>query len=291
MVSSKRADSLARRSCQRVRSNILSYCKKICFTILLVLVFTFGISASALGDPPITPPTDPSAIPVLPSEFTTAQPALQQLKLAALKDTKRQIRLYQKSAWRWQRMMGMHRTPASRLSLHTRSIAYAQWSLKKWKTISSRSHIKAKHWMALRISYFKQNIAHWTLVMGKKPSGFTAPSGRQLASAAGVEGQFNRWRNAYADVMENAYSPPLMSQFLCIHRYEGAWNANTGNGYYGGLQMDLRFQSLYGSYLLKTKGTADNWTDIEQIWVAVKAYRSGRGFYPWPNTARACGLI
>jgi hypothetical protein len=25
--------------------------------------------------------------------------------------------------------------------------------------------------------------------------------------------------------------------------------------------------------------------------VAERAYRSGRGFYPWPNTARACGLI
>jgi hypothetical protein len=27
------------------------------------------------------------------------------------------------------------------------------------------------------------------------------------------------------------------------------------------------------------------------MWVAERAYRSGRGFYPWPNTARACGLI
>jgi hypothetical protein len=25
--------------------------------------------------------------------------------------------------------------------------------------------------------------------------------------------------------------------------------------------------------------------------VAERAYRSGRGFYPWPNSARACGLI
>ncbi|HXH87243.1 MAG TPA: hypothetical protein VNI55_01370, partial [Gaiellaceae bacterium] len=30
----------------------------------------------------------------------------------------------------------------------------------------------------------------------------------------------------------------LVNGFLCIHRYEGAWNANTGNGYFGGLQMD-----------------------------------------------------
>ena len=34
---------------------------------------------------------------------------------------------------------------------------------------------------------------------------------------------------------------------------------------------------------------ADHWTPIEQMWVAERAYRSGRGFYPWPNTARYCG--
>ncbi len=65
----------------------------------------------------------------------------------------------------------------------------------------------------------------------------------------------------------------------------------TGNGYYGGLQMDIEFQRMYGADLLRRKGTADRWTPIEQIWVAERAYRSGRGFYPWPNTARSCGLI
>jgi hypothetical protein len=27
------------------------------------------------------------------------------------------------------------------------------------------------------------------------------------------------------------------------------------------------------------------------MWVAERALRAGRGFYPWPNTARMCGLI
>ena len=31
-------------------------------------------------------------------------------------------------------------------------------------------------------------------------------------------------------------------KWRCIHEHEGAWNANTGNGYYGGLQMTLWFQ-------------------------------------------------
>ena len=55
--------------------------------------------------------------------------------------------------------------------------------------------------------------------------------------------------------------------------------------------MDLAFQRAYGGRLLRAKGTADRWSPLEQMWVAERAYRSGRGFYPWPNTARYCGLI
>ena len=55
--------------------------------------------------------------------------------------------------------------------------------------------------------------------------------------------------------------------------------------------MDISFQRTYGAHLLRRKGTADHWTPLEQMWVAERAYRSGRGFYPWPNTARHCGLI
>lgn len=85
--------------------------------------------------------------------------------------------------------------------------------------------------------------------------------------------------------------PPHYREWLCIHGYEGAWNANTGNGYFGGLQMDISFQASYGGGLLHSKGTADKWTPLEQMWAAERAYASGRGFYPWPNTARYCGLL
>lgn len=83
----------------------------------------------------------------------------------------------------------------------------------------------------------------------------------------------------------------LVNAFTCIHHYEGAWNANTGNGYYGGLQMDMGFQSYYGADFMKQWGTADNWPVWAQLQAAIRAYKSGRGFYPWPNTARMCGLI
>jgi len=84
--------------------------------------------------------------------------------------------------------------------------------------------------------------------------------------------------------------PSHRQAWLCIHRYEGSWR-DMNAPYYGGLQMDISFQEHYGDPLLRSKGTADRWTPLEQMWVAEKAYRSGLGFYPWPNTARACGLI
>jgi resuscitation-promoting factor RpfA len=83
----------------------------------------------------------------------------------------------------------------------------------------------------------------------------------------------------------------LTSAFLCIHHYEAAWNANTGNGYYGGLQMDLGFMRHYGWAYFRRWGTADRWPAWAQLDASERAYRSGRGFWPWPNTARVCGLL
>jgi hypothetical protein len=99
------------------------------------------------------------------------------------------------------------------------------------------------------------------------------------------------WRTRAAHTRKLfAAGPAHRREWLCIHRYEGAWK-DRGAPYYGGLQMDIVFQRHYGRTLLRRKGTADHWTPLEQMWVAEKAYRSGRGFYPWPNTARYCGLI
>ena len=98
------------------------------------------------------------------------------------------------------------------------------------------------------------------------------------------------WKRRAATRKRQAYGLRRMSAWLCIHRHEGRWN-DPNPPYYGGLQMDLTFQRTYAPELLRKKGTADTWTPIEQIWVAERAYRSGRGFYPWPNTARYCGLL
>ena len=98
------------------------------------------------------------------------------------------------------------------------------------------------------------------------------------------------WVQAAGRAYSKAIHPPHKSAWLCIHRYEGSWR-DPGDPYWGGLQMDRGFMTGYApSYLLR-RGYADRWSPLEQMWVAERAYRSGRGFYAWPNTARYCGLI
>jgi transglycosylase-like protein len=135
---------------------------------------------------------------------------------------------------------------------------------------------------------------HWQKLMGAPltPSDHaerTATNGRYLDWLEEL------WWSRAHRARSRAARPPHRRAWKCIHRYERhpsqGWATQTGNGYYGGLQMDLGFQRRYGRHLLRRKGTADRWTPLEQMWVAERAYRAGRGFWPWPNTARACGLI
>jgi hypothetical protein len=137
--------------------------------------------------------------------------------------------------------------------------------------------------MSRRIVRYRNEVDHWRHVMG------TAPA-RELSSSASGEAAYRRWRSLARRVLRQAEHPPYESAWQCIHQYEGSWTDASGP-YYGGLQMDIGFQSHYGGYLLRLKGTADHWTPTEQMWVAARAHMSGRGFYPWPNTARVCGLI
>jgi hypothetical protein len=87
-----------------------------------------------------------------------------------------------------------------------------------------------------------------------------------------------------------AMPSPVSAGLRCVHLGEGAWSANTGNGYFGGLQMDRHFQATYGAPLLRRYGSADRWPVEAQLAVGTIAVYSGRGFGPWPNTRRPCGL-
>ena len=82
--------------------------------------------------------------------------------------------------------------------------------------------------------------------------------------------------------------PPHYNQWMCLQSHEGSW-ADSGDPYWGGLQMDRSFMSAYAPAHLLRRGYANTWTPLEQMWVAERAYRS-RGFGPWPNTRKMCGI-
>jgi hypothetical protein len=135
-----------------------------------------------------------------------------------------------------------------------------------------------------RIDRYRHETWRWQRTMGR-------PLTRNLQNPpADVEAKIEVWKRVALKTRKHAENPPHKQQWLCIHHYEGAWN-DPNPPYYGGLQMDLGFQRTYGGGLLTRKGTADHWTPLEQMWAAERAHRAGRGFYPWPNTARYCGLI
>jgi hypothetical protein len=144
-----------------------------------------------------------------------------------------------------------------------------------------------------QIDDFRNETWSWQRLM-RVPLTPTNYSARDSGDAY-LEWVRDLWR-ARADRAEaTAQDPPNEPAWRCIHRHEarhaGGWDARTGNGYYGGLQMSLQFQRLLAPELLREKGTADAWTAIEQMWVAERALRRGYGFGPWPNSARLCRLV
>jgi hypothetical protein len=139
-----------------------------------------------------------------------------------------------------------------------------------------------------RIERFRTLTRHWQTVMGE-PRSPVSRAGRQIASREYGRWVLKRWQERAAETWERLRNPPHKTEWLCIHQYEGGWD-DPNAPYWGGLQMDMGFQETYGAYLLQTKGTADHWQPLEQMWVAEKAFKT-RGFTPWPNTAQSCGLL
>ena len=122
----------------------------------------------------------------------------------------------------------------------------------------------------------------WQTVIGVRHARSVAP----LRSPRAL----HYWRSQVKHVSWLAAHPPHKRGWLCIHHFEGSWS-DSGDPYWGGLQMDRGFMRTYAPRFLLRKGWADHWTPLEQMWVAERAHRSGRGYNPWPNTARYCGLL
>lgn len=149
--------------------------------------------------------------------------------------------------------------------------------------------VTPSEYLQKRIEFWRGETWRWQRLMGAPLS----PTAQRARSTQSVEYQkwvLRLWKQRAGKAWKRAKNPPHKREWLCIHRHEGAWT-DPNPPYYGGLQMDWSFMHSYGRHLLRKKGTADNWTPLEQMWVAERAHRSGRGFHPWPNTARYCGLI
>jgi hypothetical protein len=163
------------------------------------------------------------------STADVARPAEKNVDPSAGGGVVRKIKRYQRATWRWQRLMGVRRTPNRKRYLRVRDREYRRYVLRQWR----RRAVRAKR---------------------------------------------------------RAYNPPHESAWRCLQRYEGSWE-DPHDPYWGGLQMDRTFMLQYAPRRLLRRGWANTWSPVEQMWVAERAIRAGRGFYPWPNTARVCGLI
>ena len=143
------------------------------------------------------------------------------------------------------------------------------------------------------IARYRRETWHWQRLMGKRrtPTAFDARETRKPSYRRWIR---DLWLRRAERARRAAQRPPHLRHWLCIYRHERhpgqGWRTRTGNGYYGGLQMDLAFQRRYAPWLLRRKGTANRWSPVEQIWVAERG-RKVQGWYAWPNTARMCGLI
>jgi len=153
--------------------------------------------------------------------------------------------------------------------------------------------------LAARITRQHSLAVQHSLALGvDRPGPLKLAATRQGRSAQLSHWQtVSSWLTARTEKVRPAERPlsetlEYYDELTCIasHESHGTWDISTGNGYYGGLQMDRSFQQTYAPGLYRAKGTADNWTKPEQMRTAGRAIAT-RGFHPWPNTARMCGLI
>lgn len=247
----------------------------------------------------------------------SARPADSPGTVRALRST---VDYYRQLAWTYQRAALRHPTPTSLSYKHSTDGAYLRWTLVVWEqdahaaTVAAVRSLRTRLGVRLpappavhaplqsRIAYAKRVTRRLRRIYPEPRKSAHRSNSRSLASARPAhQTQLTLWEARAAaatlDVsrhvtrMTLAGPPQLTRAFLCIHRYEGGWNDNTGNGYYGGLQMNLTFMRRYGSDFMRRYGTADRWPAWAQVEASVRAYRSGRGFWPWPRTAAACGLL
>jgi hypothetical protein len=140
-----------------------------------------------------------------------------------------------------------------------------------------------------KIKRYQRATWHWQRMMGVPRT----PNRKRYLQTRDARYRLHilrQWRGRAIRAKRRAHNPPHAAAWRCLQRHEGAWD-DAHDPYWGGLQMDRSFMRTYAPRHLLRRGWANTWKPIEQMWVAERAHRAGRGFYPWPNTARKCGLI
>lgn len=139
------------------------------------------------------------------------------------------------------------------------------------------------------ISWARGRTWHWQDVarVDRAPTIRGAAGPHSVGYLHWIEKRWNRRRlRAYdrAHLSTSTGAVAHESLWLCIHRGEGAWDDNTGNGYYGGLQMTSGWGGVARPDLL---------SPTAQMELAEREYRaSGYSLSwllgQWPNTAPPC---
>jgi hypothetical protein len=140
-----------------------------------------------------------------------------------------------------------------------------------------------------KIKRYQRSTWHWQRLMGVRRT----PTLRRYLRTRDLEFRLHvlkQWRNRAIRAKRRVYNPPHERHWRCLQRNEGRWT-DANDPYWGGLQMDRAFMLAHAPAHLIRRGWANRWSPVEQMWVAERALRAGRGFHPWPSTARLCGLL
>ena len=88
---------------------------------------------------------------------------------------------------------------------------------------------------------------------------------------------------------------PWLAQAMCVHRHEGPWTANTGNGYFGGMQFAaetwLRAKGPREAAFAHPGDPAYPFaaSKAEQLLVAHRVWlKDGRTWKSWSGVGAAC---
>jgi len=90
-------------------------------------------------------------------------------------------------------------------------------------------------------------------------------------------------------------SATWLAQAQCIHRHEGPWNANTGNGYFGGMQIaPTTWLAMNGPRVAAFAHPGDGAypfavlprVQLRIAWLVW--FHDGRTWRSWGATGRAC---